>query len=339
MSIVAFAMFPAIMAEQASAQVDASSDAAVDGSVANGAPLGTPCIGPGQCESRRCQDGYCCDGPCGACGACDGADRGLAGASNGICIILPAGYDSAGCLNIRCDGLDSSCPYNCETHDQCKEDAVCNHDSRCVVSNLCSTNEDCSVLTWCDDGICVRDFAVAGGCTEDSQCQSGFCRDGVCCDEDCSGTCMACRVASTGSPDGVCDFVSRGYDPRDDCAPASSSCPSELACNGAGACVCSSDGCDSDGHTLITGNDSEDCAPYRCAGGPGGACRTECDSASDCVRSARCTEGKCVEVVPPSYERDDGGCSLHSANTGRAQHWWAVATLAVLAARRRRATC
>jgi hypothetical protein len=41
-------------------------------------------------------------------------------------------------------------------------------------------------------------------CTQDSDCDSGFCRDGVCCDSDCSGTCEVCSAANGASDDGLC---------------------------------------------------------------------------------------------------------------------------------------
>lgn len=50
-------------------------------------------------------------------------------------------------------------------------------------------------------------------CKQDSQCDSGFCVDGVCCDSACAGgttDCQACSVARGAAVDGVCGVVAAG---------------------------------------------------------------------------------------------------------------------------------
>src|SRR5205814_113300 len=61
---------------------------------------------------------------------------------------------------------------------------------------------------------------------------------GVCCDTACNGVCQACTAVKKGSgADGVCGPVPNGADPDNDCAaqPAST-CGTDGACDGAGAC-------------------------------------------------------------------------------------------------------
>ena len=47
-------------------------------------------------------------------------------------------------------------------------------------------------------------------CSEDAQCESGFCADGRCCDSECGGgavDCQACSVSAGAAVDGVCGVV------------------------------------------------------------------------------------------------------------------------------------
>src|SRR5688572_17246394 len=52
-------------------------------------------------------------------------------------------------------------------------------------------------------------------CTSSSQCESGYCIDGVCCDTNCSGTCKACDIAGSL---GRCTEVPDNEDPDNECA-------------------------------------------------------------------------------------------------------------------------
>lgn len=79
-------------------------------------------------------------------------------------------------------------------------------------------------------------------CTLASQCPSGFCVDGKCCDAACGGgvstDCLACKGELTGQPDGVCSVVNagrlcRGYadtfcDLEEKCNGIDPTCPSDV---------------------------------------------------------------------------------------------------------------
>ena len=62
---------------------------------------------------------------------------------------------------------------------------------------------------------------VGSGCTNPSECASGFCVDDVCCDQKCDGDCVACDLFNQ---NGVCQAL------------VGQSCPTG-ACNAEGACV------------------------------------------------------------------------------------------------------
>jgi hypothetical protein len=98
----------------------------------------------------------------------------------------------------------------------------------CVNGKQCLTGTDC-VSGSCSGGVCVTLLANGATCSSGSQCISGNCADGVCCNTPCVGTCQACIVSLTGSPNGICANVHAGMnDPNHPC--------SSSVCNGSGAC-------------------------------------------------------------------------------------------------------
>jgi hypothetical protein len=55
---------------------------------------------------------------------------------------------------------------------------------------------------------------VGTNCTADAQCASGFCTDGVCCQEACKDTCASCALENT---KGLCTAYAVGSDPEKEC--------------------------------------------------------------------------------------------------------------------------
>ncbi|MEM7609673.1 MAG: hypothetical protein AAF411_30370, partial [Myxococcota bacterium] len=70
-------------------------------------------------------------------------------------------------------------------------------------------------------------------CSEATECASGQCRDGVCCDASCDGTCESCLQVRTGAGNGVCAPITANTDPEDECSE--DRCETGL-CDGEGAC-------------------------------------------------------------------------------------------------------
>ncbi|HVR61193.1 MAG TPA: hypothetical protein VMU50_04800, partial [Polyangia bacterium] len=82
--------------------------------------------------------------------------------------------------------------------------------------------------------------SVANGkpCSKNDDCQSTFCRDDVCCNDSCEGTCYACSSTYTNQDNGTCAFVVAGADPRGVCTDesAAKACGQDGTCDGKGAC-------------------------------------------------------------------------------------------------------
>lgn len=73
-------------------------------------------------------------------------------------------------------------------------------------------------------------------CATGSECVSGFCSDGLCCETDCgdaSDDCRACSVAAGGDADGSCTPLSAAVAPMVECRPAAGPCDVVERCDAA----------------------------------------------------------------------------------------------------------
>lgn len=148
-------------------------------------------------------------------------------------------------------------------------------------------------------------LANGQACTDDSQCGSSFCTDGVCCATRCAGTCQTCGAADRA---GTCVPADLGTDPRNDCADTGAAgCGTDGVCNGAGGCqrypagvTCQPPSCAGqtltsagrcDGLGSCTTGQSQSCAPFTCD--TDGACKTTCQTDADCTAPLTCTNGSC----------------------------------------------
>jgi hypothetical protein len=142
--------------------------------------------------------------------------------------------------------------------------------------------------------------ALGTKCANPSECESGFCVDGLCCNAACTGQCQACDVA--GSP-GSCVVLAQGGVPHGlraaclqdpncggrcpgnspECAypPATAVCGTNCDgfCDGKGACTTTS--------TLACPNG------YTCGSG---GCRTSCNNSSECQQNFQCVPNACKRV-------------------------------------------
>lgn len=170
------------------------------------------------------------------------------------------------------------------------------------------------------------------GCNESSQCESGFCVDGVCCESACSGVCAACDVAGA---EGTC----AAPESDSDCAPVScpadtecltyealstvASCTALNSCLEAASCQATPEGsgtpcqsgageCDGEGECVVpnkktlgdTCASGDECGSGECAARADGVSIC-CDGACDGVCQACSSAGHCDEKPA-----DDSACGV-----------------------------
>jgi len=156
------------------------------------------------------------------------------------------------------------------------------------------------------DGSSDIPITSAPSCTVDTDCSTGHCVDGVCCDSACDGQCESCKEAGSV---GICTAVK-----GDPVAP-------RAACGGTGSCKGQCDG--NSGKTCIYPGDSTVCTAAKCESGKvttaslcnsAGACSTS--TSSTCPNSQCATDGsaKCATACTPtscaagSYCDTTGAC-------------------------------
>ncbi len=151
-------------------------------------------------------------------------------------------------------------------------------------------------------------------CACDSECRTGFCADGVCCNNACTDTCKRCDLPSSL---GVCSLVPAGVQPSDlsECpADKALTCGKDGTCDGAGACrkyvvgteckpgTCSGDSITGamtcDGNGSCSQSATTPCDPYSCDPNTN-LCATACTANSQCAAgpTQACVAGSCGEKL------------------------------------------
>jgi hypothetical protein len=300
-------------------------------------PNGSACLDRRQCTSGYCADGVCCTSLCnGTCQACDlpaspgvcafvssgGAPHDPSQCSaadptscagdgtcdgHGACRLYPAGTN---CSVGRCGGSSIIGMRVCDGRGSCADGPVVScapfqcdgaaSPARCL--NTCASDADCVAGRPCVSGSCGP-RPDAGPCTEDAQCQSGHCADGVCCASACQGPCLSCNQLGLA---GTCTPVAAGSaDPRGLCSDSRagnpSSCGASGACDGAGKCalyaaetICTPPACNGssltkaatcDGGGTCQPGGTQSCNPYGCTGSH---CNGTCAADADCAPGQSC---------------------------------------------------
>jgi hypothetical protein len=222
---------------------------------------GTTCTANNACLSGFCADGYCCNAAC--TGSCDVCSAALGATANGSCTVAARGTaGNPSCIGFLCDGTSPGCP------------------------TVCATDMDCVGGYTCVSNTCVPKQALGTPCSAGTQCQSGFCTDGVCCSAACGGACDVCSVALGASVNGTCTPLAAGSAGTPSCAP--------FVCNGSsGACpaACVTDaGCD---------------AAHYCSGG---ACVARAITGTACTAADQCATNYCVDGFCCNAACNAGGC-------------------------------
>jgi hypothetical protein len=192
----------------------------------------------------------------------------------------------------------------------------------------CASSSDCVNTHYCgpERRQCVPKSANGTACENGSECSTGHCVDGVCCDEACDGSCEVCSFGERDKHAGRCRRDVEGV-PRGGRQP----------CVGTGQCV---GYCVKGSRECFYPGAARECAPPSCVSGlltparqcdgtgscaaqpaqacPGffacseepPACKTSCVSDSDCANGARCAPetGSCV--LPGGTCRNDFSVKL-----------------------------
>ena len=118
-------------------------------------------------------------------------------------------------------------PYQCD-NGSCL--TTCDWDHTCVAPSTCNNNNN----------KCVNSI-LGSACSDDSECASGHCADGVCCNEDCSGAAKSCLNKRTKLPDGTCGPAVLGVSCTKGIECASGFCADGVCCSSSCANPC--EGC------------------------------------------------------------------------------------------------
>ncbi len=338
----------------------ASGHLCIDGACVARKANGSACGTPGECQSGFCADGVCCDaactGECESCGLAGSVGTCAPRPATHACGLAGC-VGAATVTRGTCSGVDATCTQGTVT--VCPGALECADATSCKTS--CSTGDDC-VTGACDaaTGQCVTSWdggvpdsgAEAGPdggvgedatpiadapapsipatpvvsgfqrCSTGSDCATGFCVEGVCCDSPCQETCHSCALLT--SP-GKCTPEPTGVDLKNECGPANSclgTCGPGAKCIGAGAgTMCGRNRCTGPtqgiGPAYCAGPGAtcpvDDVVPFECGAyicEPAfGACRSDCSSSADCANGYVCDvpSKTCVAAATPS---EDTGCSV-----------------------------
>ena len=329
--------------------------------------LGGACDCPDECASGFCADGVCCNTACtGGCvscalptqkGECGPVGNGVSD-PHGVC--RQDSPDSCG-MDGKCNGAGActkAAPGSVCRPASCQDGALtpastCDGNGTCVVGSpiscapstcqanacklQCQSDADCAAPNTCVNGSCgMRGLGQV--CTASSQCKSGFCADGVCCESDCAGLCRFCALPSSL---GRCVLVGANVpdprtaigvaDPARSCRDqGAGSCATNGRCDGQGACdrypngtTCREQTCNpatnewtADGVCLngaCAVPDSRPCTPFNCTGN---RCGSSCAANNECSDQNVCVAGSCGKQAIGSLCAHDGDCASNFCAQG-----------------------
>jgi hypothetical protein len=147
------------------------------------------------------------------------------------------------------DGVccESACSSACST---CRAQFGATKDGVCTSSALTNQvdpgncdhegNGNCGgAECGCDEnGTCTKVNGELGeACGKDAQCASGFCVDGVCCNNACEGLCQACSLDAGAAKDGSCGPVTVLVQDLGTCDDTNGGCGAGLI-DGKAKCAC-----------------------------------------------------------------------------------------------------
>jgi MYXO-CTERM domain-containing protein len=211
-------------------------------------------------------------------------------------------YGGACTLTADCDGVSCVDGVCCSTS-SCNTCQACSPVSgQCEPVVSADDADTCTGAQTCDaTGACKKQNGQ--GCSSVTECASGFCSDGVCCDKACTASCESCGLSDsvgtctlvTGPPahgtcpgSGACGASCNGQNP--DCAFAANGVDCGTVCEGAHITQKS---CDGEGLCVTLA--AEACPNHFSCTGPS-ACKTSCSGEADCAPGYLCAAGECIDA-------------------------------------------
>jgi hypothetical protein len=245
----------------------------------------------------NCKGEKGCGGTCNGQGACNWAPATQscrpAGCQNDLGLITKELFcDGAG----NCDPKDADVMQNCDGFGcdmtagggaTCRTD--CQTDPECAIRRYCEVVADGGVADGGAKSTCPSQFVLGHVCLRNTQCLSGTCSDGVCCDKNCD----KCGSCNTPGKEGTCIPIPAGTDPEMECISNASDPMKKCAglCNGQAACqyplagtacgLCAA--CDGSGlcNQLPASKDDSMCGTIECTGLNTTTCRVYSDLTSN----------------------------------------------------------
>lgn len=262
---------------------------------------GSECVAGAFCTDNRCCEKMTC-GSCEACGASGKCNPVTSAPDPDTCPNETAtnkcgktGCDAAGvckyadtsvvCSGPTCKNETMVETGRCNGMGACGTPAttMCMPGIKCsggVCLTMCMSSADCVAPYSCISGMCAKK-PLGSGCGGGTECDSGHCADGVCCNAACDQACQACSAM------GMCGAVTSAPDP-DKCPNEAATC-GRKGCDAAGACqipatsvTCAST-CSLDAMTLTE---------TKCDGM--GACGPATTMTSCSAMGKTCTAGACM---------------------------------------------
>jgi hypothetical protein len=300
---------------------------------------GLSCSNDTACISGFCTDGVCCSARCN--GLCESCLQVHTGVTQGVCAPIPNDSDPQGecdpagsgvcALQGVCNGQRScknvqgtSCALSTCVNGTYTPPSFCNAAGTCSVPasstcgqyacldatqcrTSCTDDAHCAAGTQCIGGTCGPGKGNGASCSQNDECSSKYCTDGLCCSSACNDACFSCKGAETGDTNGACLPVKAGTDPGNECAASGTDCGSDGFCDGKGACSgnataglsCGASTCAGLGVQSLLCDGKGACATVTsppCPGGyvcQSGQCLTSCVDDSHCSLSSYCAAGSC----------------------------------------------
>ena len=308
---------PGFCADDLGCAASESCDAATNHCVPDLAD-GQACARDEQCLADHCSNGVCCSG--GDCCTVDAQCAGYGWALRCDDASTCQGTSGAGTCgaSFQCGAVatqdDSACAgmksQTCGPYPSiaCTSAVSQPADQAALCASSCANDSACDNEAYCDaGGHCAPDQGLGQGCAGGSQCASGACVDGVCCDTACNGSCQACSLFGSV---GTCSLEPNGTDldaecgaigcigfyhswSGDNCRRKADVSAATAACDGAGACR----------------SVSQECTAQAAVG----PITTTCNALCQDPNLATCTgttPGTCTNVNPGNQSCGNGVCRV-----------------------------